>query len=199
MIQVFIILSSFFIFSCSHSSHTALNSDLDSAWKPQSYSDYKELIHNNTKRQHEYFELENIHIIQSTRLTPEIQMEQLKQNAHHQMWTREEAQTQKAQLESELNSKTVFFISVFSDIKKLKHVELKENAWAARLQISGQSYNGTFKRIPQKDPHLKRQYPHANPWSKAYLLSFPISSQNLINEKIKLILSHPQGSSSFQY
>ena len=194
--SIFISISVLLLISCSQAPK---NWGLDSSWTPVSYSNYKKLIKKKTQTEHEYSKLTNIHVIKATHLTPQILTEQLKQKAQHQLWSLSQAEIEKQKLDDRLKNKTEFFLSVFSSIKKLKKMDLKENEWTARLRVEGKSYTGELKKVSDSSPHLKRTYPQTDAWSENYILSFPISSNLIKTAKIELILSQPQGASSFSF
>lgn len=182
---------------CAH--NEPFNQHLDESWNPPTFKEYYKHVRKQTQRQQKYSGFYNQFDLSLTYLTDNILIKQLKLEAHKSQLSPEMANRRLKTLEDSLNHESKFFVSVFTPKSDDNKLDMKSTGWVAILYFDGERFDGHFKATSKSAHSLKLYYPDHNIWSKAFILTFPVPTRELMGKSFQIKFSNPYGEAVFQY
>jgi hypothetical protein len=165
-----ILTSILFLFSC----QTPL--PVADGIKEISASDYQSLVQNKTEKIEIYSGLYNQLTVSATRMDGEMTEGYLSHSARLLQWSAAQHQTERSKLISQGTEKTEFFVSFYTPERKHNDLSSNKSIWKIYLDINGQRYEGTAKKIKSQLTEVETMYPSHNRWSTPYTVTFPIAA-----------------------
>jgi hypothetical protein len=144
--------------------------------KEISISDYQSLTEKKTTKVEVYSGLYNQMTVSSTRMDGEMTEAYLSHSARLLQWNAVQHQTEKAKIISQGTEKTEFFVSFYTPERKHNDLASNKSIWKIYLDINGQRYEGTAKKIKSQLIEVEAMYPSHNRWSNPYSVTFPIAA-----------------------
>lgn len=165
-----IILTSLFLNSC------VTQLPVADGIKEISVSDYKNLVDKKTQKTEVYSGLYNQLTVSATRMDGEMTDAYLSHSARFLQWSAAQHQTEKAKAIAQGTEKTEFFLSFYTPERKHNDLSSSKSIWKIYLDINGQRYEGTAKKIKSQQIEVETMYPNHNRWSNPYSVTFPIAA-----------------------
>lgn len=162
-----------------------------------SNSNYEAVLERWTKSDRKYSGLENKFELTATLLSVDIIEAQYSKDASQYKWAGEDARKKHdAAFKDSTNSSRVF-LSFFTPVEENSRLDKADSVWHIFLIVDGKQYDARMiKRIFGNMADLKQKYPYHNPWSKAFDLTFPVSTDIVSRaSSVKLVMSGPVGHS----
>lgn len=144
--------------------------------KEISVSDYQSLSEKKTQKVEVYSGLYNQMTVSATRMDGEMTDAYLSHSARLLQWSAAQHQTEKAKMISQGTEKTEFFVSFYTPERKHNDLSSNKSMWKIYLDINGQRYEGTAKKIKSQHIEIETMYPSHNRWSNPYTVTFPIAA-----------------------
>lgn len=144
--------------------------------KEISNSDYQSLIEKKSTKTQVYSGLYNQMSVTATRLDGEMTEAYLAHSARLLQWNANQYQTEKNKRISQGSEKTEFFISFYTPERKHNDLSSNKSIWKIYLDINGQRYEGTAKKIKSQLTEVETMYPSHNRWSTPYSVTFPLAA-----------------------
>jgi hypothetical protein len=129
-------------------------------------------------------------------LTSDILDMQLDINAKAFLWSAEQYNQKKQELNDKKKTSTIVFLSFFSPERKVDDLNTKASLWRLFLDMNMQRTLGTVMKSSSNVEDVMAQYPKHNAWSTAYEVTFPISIFDVQKEKVNFIITSRVGSST---
>lgn len=144
--------------------------------KEISVSDYQSLVEKKTQKVEVYSGLYNQMTVSATRMDGEMTEAYLSHSARLLQWSAAQHQTEKAKMISQGTEKTEFFVSFYTPERKHNDLSSNKSMWKIYLDINGQRYEGTAKKMKSQLTEIETMYPSHNRWSNPYSVTFPIAA-----------------------
>jgi len=196
-LKILSIALSCFVLSACH--HNPSNSKLSKNWQPLSQSQNLRLLNKNTKSHKEYSGLHMSFQAHMVFLNTKIKTNQIKLKSQYKNWSEQEASEKLSTVNSDLTKKAHFFLSFYSPNRKRNKLDQKASDWKVILKTNSSETEGVVKYEDNISDHTKVFYPHIEHWGKPYVVTFPVSSQELETSPFEVVLMGPEGMASFKY
>lgn len=183
--------------ACAH--YSPLNSKLSKNWAPLSHKQQTRVVRKQTKKLQVYNGLHLSFDAEIVFINSTIQNNNLRLNSQFKNWTAKEADKNKVERTQHLSENSEFFLAFYSPKTKRNKLDQAAADWKAVLKVDGQEYEGEIKVRKNISHHNKIYYPDLNPWSTPYLVTFPVSTQDLDSNKFTVLILGPEGMASFKY
>lgn len=156
-------------------------------------SDYMETIENNSAGDKQFAGVYHSFEFRSTILNQVVS-----QSIHNRMnrfydWSEQEAREKLNQRMSELQEKTKIFLSFFTNAKKNDNLANKNSIWKVYLKTDGARYEGRAMKANKNLEEAVALFPYHSRWATAYYVEFPVSTMDIENQNLKLIITGPMG------
>ena len=144
--------------------------------KEISTSDYESMIQKKTEKIEVYSGLYNQMTASATRMDGEMSEAYLSHSARLLQWSAAQHQLERSKIISQGTEKTEFFVSFYTPERKHNDLSSNKSIWKIYLDINGQRYEGTAKKIKSQLTEVETMYPWHNRWSTPYTVTFPIAA-----------------------
>jgi hypothetical protein len=180
--------------------HQPKNPKLSDEWHPLSKSQRNQLIKKSTKNYQYYNGLDLLFDVNVTFLNERILEDNLKMRSQYLMWDASQAKDELSKLELEKVNSSYFFVTVYSNNRKLNQLNLKAANWTATIILSdGTVYHGKIKLNDNINHHNTVFFPHVESWDKSYMVSFDVPTSKLTQDKFIFDITSPRGSARFEF
>ncbi len=163
-------LAAFFLLSCTTTLPVA------DGIKEISAGDYQTLVQNKTEKIEIYNGLYNQLTVSATRMDGEMTEAYLSHSARLLQWSAAQHQIERSKLISQGTEKTEYFISFYTPERKHNDLSSNKSIWKMYLDINGQRYEGTAKKIKLQLTEVETMFPAHNRWSTPYSVTFPVAA-----------------------
>ena len=121
---------------------------------------------------------------------------QLDINAKAFLWSEEQYNQKKQELNDKKKTSSLVFLSYFAPERKVDDLSAKATLWRMFLDMNMQRTLGTAMKSNSNIEDVTAQYPKHSAWSTAYEITFPLSIYDVQKEKIDFIITSRVGSST---
>ena len=180
--------------------HQPKNPKLSKEWMPLPKFKRNKLIKKSTKNYQDYKGLDLLFDMNVTFLNNQILQDNLKKKSQYMMWGPSEAKDQQSKLDLEKVNESYFFVTVYSNDKKLNQLNLKTANWTATLILSdGSIHHGRINLNENISHHNTAFFPHVESWDKGYMVTFELPTSKLSEENFIFYITSPRGSARFEF
>ncbi len=188
---IFILASN--IFSCST---TPLSKD---GVPTINVSDYENLVEKNTKSTESYNGLSNQLNVSATKMDSLMSEAMLARSGQIYQWNATIFQEEKAKVMTDLNTKTIFFLSFYTPERSHNNLTALKPIWKLYLDVGGQRYEGKAIKIKTMLADLESLYPHHSRFSTAYKIEFSVPTAQTESQDETLTITGPSASVKLRY
>lgn len=114
------------------------------------------------------------------------------QEQYQEAWNASKAESQK---------QTTFFVALYADKDDNNDLDQTKSLWNIFLDAGGKRISPkSIKRVYENRDALLERYPYLNPWSRPYLVTFPVRAEDLVNAApVTLTLAGPVGAAYLKF
>ena len=114
-------------------------------------------------------------------------------------WSEEEAEQKLQERMEKLNNQTLFWLSFFTGERKNDNLSHKNSIWKIYLETPSGRYEGRAYKTNMNFSEAQSIIPYHNRWSSSYYLEFPVATDQVQYDKLKLIITGPLGRREVQF
>lgn len=117
----------------------------------------------------------NVFHYHATLLTEDLYSQQIEVLAKAKLWSDDEASSERRKLAESVANETQVFLSFYTPEIQYNDLNESGSVWRIFLDVDGKRYTGRATKYIKNYADTKSLYPQHTPWSKAYMIQFPIS------------------------
>ena len=124
--------------------------------------------------------------------------EEITKTVHERMnlfydWSDGESQEKLNKSMEELGRKTKIWLSFFTPDSKNDNLANKVSIWKIYLHAGGARYEGRAYKSNKNFDEARALFPYHNRWSTGYYVDFPVPTNEIEGENLKLVITGPLG------
>lgn len=162
-------------------------------------SEYFSMVDDNTGLKKVYDGFNETMEMSATLMTTKLSHAQLDHKARMFQWTPEQYATNKAELETNLNSQTKIFLSFYVPERKQDDLHKPATLWKIFLDAGGKRYEGHAARMKTILADVQSLYPKHTRFSTPYMITFSVPVSRIENVDSKLTITGPVSSASVDF
>lgn len=166
-----------------------------------SYSDseYEKSLEEYTQRVEKFDGIQNVFTVYASLLNEAVLQKQNQFRAKFLMWSEQKQKEESEALQQNLSQKIEVFLSFYTPVAKNNDLDKAQSIWRVFLDSQGKRYVGTVSKMPGAAADIKAFYPHHEPWSSGYMVTFPVSAKQIQVEDARVLITSSLGSGEFQF
>lgn len=162
-------------------------------------ADHRHIINQNSAGDAQFAGLYNTFELKATLLNSVVREALIRRQSQYYQWDASQQATEREKSNQEASAETTVFLSFATPDRKNDNLADKKAIWRIFLDVGGRRYVGQAKKDRRLIAELQAQYPYHTRWNTSYLLTFPISTQAIETQPIKLTLTGPLGSRTLEF
>lgn len=108
-------------------------------------------------------------------------------------WDEQESAEKLRERMSELDNKTIFWMSFFTPERKNDNLANKVSIWKIYLKVGNSRYEGQVKKANKNFSEAKGLFPYHSRWATPYYVEFPVPTEQVTDQKLTMIVTGPLG------
>jgi hypothetical protein len=144
----------------------------------------------------------NVFHYHATLVTESLYEQQIDVLAKAKLWSEDETRSERRRLAESVANETQVFLSFYTPEIQYNDLNESGSVWRIFLDVDGKRYTGRVNKYAKNYADTKSLYPQHTPWSKAYMIQFPVSFLQIKDKsKARLVITGSLGVSqkSFQF
>ena len=195
--RYFLAISAIFLLSfCSSAPKTYDSRNITQAIPQSEYSDQLERF---TKSDENYRGFYNAYQVSVTMLNSLVESNVIQQKGYYFQWDKSKTRTEREKMFQEHSSKSKFLLVFFTPERKDNNLEKINTIWKVYLQVNGQRFLGSVKKMNVIYSQFVQLYPHFTRWNKAYEVTFDIPMNEVETQPSSIVVTSSLGSSKFNF
>lgn len=164
-----------------------------------SVSEYEDLVAKKTRNVESYDGLSNQLNVSITMIDTEMAEGILSRSRQIYEWNSSVFQDERAKSNADLSTKTEFFMSFYTPERANNNLTSLKPVWKIYLDVNGQRYEGKVVKVKSSLADLQALYPQHNRFSSAYMVEFPIPTQQTEKQEQVLTITGPSASVKLKF
>lgn len=188
-----LILLAFALCSCASEQKSSTGLQLISS------SEYHRVVESNTARSQKYQGLYNVMDVTATIVNSDVARAQVQQRARQAQWDSAKFQLENNKTTDELKLKTQVFLSFYTPERRNDDLHKSSTTWKVYLQSKDRRWDGTATKLKDSLAELQDLYAYHSRFATPYMISFPVSVQDIEGQELTLKITGPIGSSDLVF
>jgi hypothetical protein len=156
--------------------------------------DYKDILDKWTNSDKSYSGLKADFIVDATLRSRELIEHQIYRDAIRLAWTGEQFRDARQKALFEASTQTQFFVSLYTEVDDINNLDKTSSSWNIFLDVGGKRISPKqIKRVFDERDVVITNYPYHTVWARPYIITFPVSTSELMGAPVTLTLAGPRG------
>jgi hypothetical protein len=161
--------------------------------------DYRKIIDKHTQFFRKYDGFYEVFRAHATLMSPECRDAVTNQQASFLSWDSKKIQAEHDRAAQEMSTQTQFFMQLYTTETEYNDLGKYNSIWKIYLVIDGHRFEGKAKKVHGKPIEFQAVYPQYDSFSRPYLLTFNVSTSDVVRHDIKLVLASTLGVAEFNF
>lgn len=161
--------------------------------------EYNDLYMSYTKNDKKYSGFNQDYDVSVTLVSSELQTAILQRKSNTYLWDENEAQTERESLFQENSNSTKFIVVLFTPKTRLSDLDKPNSIWKMYLDVNGERYKGTAKKIKDPIEKILPIYPSHNRFSVVYEVVFKVPLKSAEEYPMQFTITSSLGTSDFEF
>jgi hypothetical protein len=161
--------------------------------------DYRGTIDKHSQYYRKYDGFYEVFRARATMLSPEAREAILNQTAHYLSWDSRKMQTERDRNSQDMSSQTQVFIQLYTPEVEYNDLGKYNSIWKIYLVVDGHRFEGKAKKMHGKPIEFQSIYPNYDSFSRPYILTFNVATNDAIRHDIKLVLASTLGTAEYNF
>ncbi len=156
--------------------------------------DYTDIIQKWTSEAKVYSGIVSTFQVSSTMLSSEILNHQVFRDARTAHLTKDQYLDLRKKADDDSKTETSFFVALYTDKTETNDLNKPKTSWNIFLDVNGKRVMPkSIKLVFDKRDALLNRYPYLTPWSKQYMVTFPVKLDDAMEKPVTLTLASTLG------
>lgn len=162
--------------------------------------DYSQVVNKWSVEEKVYSGLSSSFQINATMHSMDLLYHQVFQDSISARNTREQYLASRSKVETEAQQQLSFFVALYTEKDENNDLDKSKTLWNIFLDVKGRRVTPkSIKRVFEKRAVLQNRYPFLTPWSRLYLVTFPVRVTDAMDQPVVLTMASPLGAAHLKF
>lgn len=137
--------------------------------------------------------------LKATLMNSDVRNALIERQGEYFQWDTSQKATEREKATQELSAETSVFLSFSTPERKNDNLADNKSIWRLFLDAGGRRYVGKAKKDRRLIAELQSLFPFHTRWNSAYLVTFPIATNAIETDSVRLTVTGPLGSRVLEF